>query len=77
MGDAKKIKEKVDNIAEGHIITEQIGNVEKIQERLDSLVDLWDRTDAYAQKRIVSLDSNGPSCIREFVSKYPSFLYKN
>lgn len=77
MGDAQKIKEKIDNIAEGHIITDQVGDVEKIQERLDSLVDLWDREDAYAQKRIVSLDSNGPTCIREFVSKYPSFLYKN
>lgn len=76
MGDAKKIREKVENIAEGHIIIDQVGDVDKIQERLDSLVDLWDRTDDYAKKRIVDLDSNGPKCIREFIEKYPSFYYQ-
>lgn len=76
MGDANKIREKVENIAEGHIIIDLVGDVDKIQKTRETLVDLWGRTDNYAKKRIVDLDSNSPPRIREFIEKYPDFYFK-
>ncbi len=75
MGDANKIKEKVENIAESHYIIDLVGDVDKIKERRESITDLWDRTEKYAQKKIVNVDSNGPACIRKFIEKYPDFYY--
>lgn len=77
MGDANKIKEKVENIAESHYIIDLVGDVDKIQERLDTIQDLWDRTETYAQKKIVDVDAHGPKCIRQFIEKYPSFYFES
>jgi hypothetical protein len=75
MGDANKIKEKVENIAESHYIIDLVGDVDKIQERLDTIQDLWDRTETYAQKKIVNVDRHGPKSINKFIEKYPSFYF--
>lgn len=76
MGDANKIKEKVENIAESHYIIDLVGDVDKIQERLDTIQDLWDRTETYAQKKIVDINRHGPKSIHKFIEKYPSFYFK-
>jgi beta-1,4-mannosyl-glycoprotein beta-1,4-N-acetylglucosaminyltransferase len=77
MGSAEKIKEKVENIAESHLIIKEVGDVDKIQNNLDNITDLWDRTDSYATKRLVDISTNGPKCLYKFIEKYPSYYKEN
>lgn len=79
MGGSEKIKIKVANIAESHIIIDKIGTVEEIEQKMKTQTDLWNRTDGFAQKRIVDIKAPGlsPKCIDEFIKKYPSFYFED
>jgi beta-1,4-mannosyl-glycoprotein beta-1,4-N-acetylglucosaminyltransferase len=72
MGGADKIKEKVANIAESHLIIDNVGDVEDIQRKMDNVLDLWNRTDEFTQKSIVEINYN-PKSLDQFLSVYPHF----
>ena len=38
-------------------------------------IDLWDRTEDLAQKKLIPLDGRAPEHIKWFIKKYPSFYY--
>jgi len=77
MGGAERIKEKVENIAESHLIINGTGSVEDISQKMKTQKDLWNRTDYYAQKAIVDikLSDMSPICIDKFIEKYPYFFF--
>lgn len=73
MGGADKIKEKVDNIAESSLIIDKIGTIDEIKQKMETIQDLWGRTENYAKKSLVDI-SDGPEKIKEFINKYPTFI---
>lgn len=77
MGSPERIVEKVSNIAESHLIIDQVGTLEEIKEKINSQTDLWNRTDHYAQKQLVDINQPGmaPPCMNEFLEKYPHFYF--
>jgi hypothetical protein len=72
MGGADRIKQKVENIAESHLIVDKIGTIEEIQKKMATSRDLWDRTEEYAQKQIVPLQYI-PKSLPKFLMIYPDF----
>ena len=76
MGGADRIKTKVENIAESHLIINQIGNVDDINNKMQNANDLWNRTDEYAQKKFIKLNY-APKSINTFIKTYPSFFKEN
>jgi beta-1,4-mannosyl-glycoprotein beta-1,4-N-acetylglucosaminyltransferase len=77
MGGPERIKYKVENIAESHLIINQVGNVLEIETKMKSQSDLWNRPDEYAKKRIVDISEDKPSVMDKFLEKYPQFFYRN
>lgn len=77
MGGPEKIKVKVDNIAESHVIVKEVGSVNDIKRKMVCQQDLWNRTDNASQKQIIDITNEGaaPVCIDEFIIKYPEFYY--
>jgi beta-1,4-mannosyl-glycoprotein beta-1,4-N-acetylglucosaminyltransferase len=78
MGGPQKIKIKVDNIAESHLIRNKVGSVADIERKIKTQADLWNREEGVFQKRIVDITIEGmaPKCINEFIEKYPEFFFK-
>lgn len=79
MGGAERIKLKVENIAESHVIIDKIGSVSDINKKMVSQEDLWGRQDILFKKQIVDItkDNMAPICINKFIEKYPNFYYGN
>jgi beta-1,4-mannosyl-glycoprotein beta-1,4-N-acetylglucosaminyltransferase len=77
MGGVDRIKTKVENIAESHVIIDKIGDDQSIKDKINNQTDLWNRTEQSAQKRIVDIKQPGmaPECIDSFLDKYPDFYY--
>ena len=77
MGGAEKIRLKVENIAESHVIIDSVGTVSDIERKMASQQDLWSRTNYESQKQLVDINIEGmaPKCINKFIKKYPSFYY--
>lgn len=77
MGGPERIRNKVENIAESHIIIDKVGTPDEIRGKMLSQKDLWGRTEQPFQKRIVDINANGmaPACIHEFIHRYPDFFY--
>lgn len=77
MGGPQRIKEKVDNIAESHLIINQVGGVEQITERVNTQKDLWNRTEDYAKKQLVDIFQNdmAPKCMKEWLKMHPDFYF--
>ena len=77
MGGAEKIRLKVENIAESHVIINSVGGIEDIEKKMLSQTDLWNRTEPLAQKSIVNIFENdlAPKCIMKFIAKYPNFYF--
>ena len=75
MGGPERIKLKVESIAESHYIIDNVGSIEEIKEKIVTQKDLWNRTDDYAQKKIVDITNNKPKKMDEFLKKYPNFFY--
>jgi beta-1,4-mannosyl-glycoprotein beta-1,4-N-acetylglucosaminyltransferase len=76
MGGAERIKLKVESIAESHYIINQIGDINEIEQKMNGQKDLWNRTDIYAQKKIVDITNNKPKMMDKFLEKYPDFIFK-
>jgi len=78
MGGAQKVKTKVENIAESHLIANKVGSVADIERKIKIQADLWNREEGVFQKHIVdiSVDGMAPKCINEFIEKYPEFFFK-
>ena len=78
MGGAERIVEKVNNIAESHLIVNKIGSVDQIKEKMKTQTDLWNRSEHYAQKRIIDITQDGfaPKCINEFITNHPDLSPK-
>jgi len=77
MGGAEKIKLKVENIAESHVIIDKVGSINDIKNKMDSQQDLWGRSNTLFKKQIVDIYEEGmaPKCIDKFIKKYPNFYY--
>jgi len=78
MGGPERIKLKVENIAESHLIINEVGAVADIKRKMETQKDLWNRTDHASQKQIVDINVEGmaPKCINTFIEKYPEFFFK-
>ena len=76
MGGPERVKLKVESIAESHYIINDVGNVDEIKNKMESQKDLWNRTEDYAQKKIVDISNNKPKVMDKFLEKYPDFFYK-
>lgn len=76
MGGPERVKLKVESIAESHYIINDVGNVDDIKCKMESQKDLWNRTEDYAQKKIVDITNNKPKMLDKFLEKYPDFFYK-
>jgi len=76
MGGPEKVRIKVESIAESHYIIDDVGSVDEIKEKMENQTDLWNRTEAYAQKEIVDITNNKPKMLDKFLEKYPNFIYK-
>jgi len=78
MGGAEKIRLKVENLAESHVIIDRVGSITEITEKMTNQKDLWGRPDALFKKKIVDITEEGlsPKCINEFIDKYPDFLWR-
>jgi beta-1,4-mannosyl-glycoprotein beta-1,4-N-acetylglucosaminyltransferase len=72
MGGADRIKTKVENIAESHMIIDEVGDIDQIQKRMDNVEDLWGREDDFAQKTLIDLDYK-PKSLEKFIELYPDF----
>lgn len=77
MGGPERVRLKVESIAESHYIIDNVGSVSEIEEKMNSQKDLWNRTEDYAQKKIVDITNNKPKMLDKFIEKYPHFFYKN
>jgi beta-1,4-mannosyl-glycoprotein beta-1,4-N-acetylglucosaminyltransferase len=79
MGGAERIKFKVENIAESHVITDKIGSISDINKKMISQDDLWGRTEDMFKKQIVDITEEGmaPMNVDKFIKKYPNFYYGN
>lgn len=79
MGGAENIRVKVENIAESHLIINEVGAVADIEKKIKTQKDLWNRTDYDSQKQIVDISTGNlaPKCIKEFIEKYPDFFFKS
>ena len=77
MGGAEKIRLKVENIAESHVIIDKVGSISDISNKIMSQEDLWGRTDATFKKQIVDITKEGmsPACINKFIKRYPTFYF--
>jgi beta-1,4-mannosyl-glycoprotein beta-1,4-N-acetylglucosaminyltransferase len=77
MGGPERVSIKVNNIAESHLIRDQVGTIEEIKAKIETQTDLWNRTEEYAQKQLVDITQPGlaPKCMNEFLDKYPDFYY--
>jgi beta-1,4-mannosyl-glycoprotein beta-1,4-N-acetylglucosaminyltransferase len=75
MGGAERIKYKVENIAESHLIIDNVGTVEEIESKMTSQRDLWNRQDDYAKKTIVDISNDKPKSMDRFLKIYPNFFY--
>ncbi len=77
MGGPERIKLKVENIAESHVIIDKIGTLVDIDRKMQNQEDLWGREEVMFKKQIVDIDAYGmaPNCIHEFIEKYPNFYY--
>lgn len=78
MGGAKRIREKVENIAESHMIISHVGDEEIINKKLLQGYDLWNREEEYAKKFLIdlSLKTYKPNALDQFLTEYPNFVYK-
>ena len=78
MGGAEKIKLKIENIAESHLIIDKVGGINEIEEKIKTQKDLWNRSNPLFQKQIVDISVEGmaPMCINRFIEKYPNFFLK-
>jgi len=78
MGGPEKIKIKVENIAESHLIINDVGSLNDIERKINTQQDLWGRGGYDVQKRIVDINKEGmaPKEIFKFLEKYPNFLFK-
>jgi len=78
MGGAERVRQKVESIAESHLIIDNVGSVEEIERKMVSQKDLWNRKDIYAQKRIIDITQPGlaPTCLNWFINKYPDFYFR-
>lgn len=77
MGGPERVRLKVESIAESHYIIDDVGSVDEIKNKMESQKDLWNRTEPYAQKKIVDITNNKPKMMDEFLKKYPHFYYKS
>jgi beta-1,4-mannosyl-glycoprotein beta-1,4-N-acetylglucosaminyltransferase len=79
MGGAEKIKLKVENIAESHVIINKVGSISDITMKITSQEDLWGRTEPMFKKQLVDITEKdmAPICIDRFIVKYPTFYYGN
>lgn len=75
MGGPERIKIKVENIAESHLIIDKVGNVEDIEQKMNTQSDLWGRTQNFAKKQIIDISNNKPKMLDKFLEKYPNFIY--
>tara|TARA_R100000315_G_scaffold60735_1_gene37774 strand:+ start:216 stop:1013 length:798 start_codon:yes stop_codon:yes gene_type:complete len=75
MGGSDRIIEKVNNIAESSLIIDKIKGKDDIEYKMKNQIDLWDRTESLAQKKIIPLNASAPNHIHWFVDKYPTFFY--
>jgi beta-1,4-mannosyl-glycoprotein beta-1,4-N-acetylglucosaminyltransferase len=77
MGSAEKVKIKVENIAESHLIIDRVGDISGIKRKMETQQDLWNRVNYTFQKQIVDISINGmaPKCINKFIEKYPDFFF--
>jgi len=77
MGGAEKIKLKVENIAESHVIIDKVGSVSDIYRKMITQKDLWGREDILFKKQIIDITEKdmAPTCIDKFIKKYPHFYY--
>lgn len=76
MGGPDRIKFKVENIAESSLIIDKIGDIDDIEYKIKNQIDLWNRTESYAQKEIVDITNNKPKMMDQFLEKNPHFFYK-
>lgn len=75
MGGSDRIIEKVSNIAESSLIIDKIKGKDDIEYKMKNQIDLWDRTESLAQKKLIPLDARAPENINWFIKKYPTFYY--
>jgi beta-1,4-mannosyl-glycoprotein beta-1,4-N-acetylglucosaminyltransferase len=75
MGGPERVRTKVENIAESHYIIDDVGDVDEIKNKMESQVDLWNRTEDYAKKEIVDISDNRPKAMDKFLEKYPHFFF--
>ena len=75
MGGPEKIRYKVENIAESHMIIDRVGNLSDISEKMNTQKDLWNRTDEFTNKKIVNIINDRPEVMDKFLEKYPNFFY--
>jgi len=76
MGGPERVRLKVESIAESHYIIDNVGSVDEIKQKMESQADLWNRTEGYAQKKIVDISNNKPKMLDKFLEKYPHFIFK-
>ncbi len=70
----ERLLAKADSICEGYLIKDKFGDNEAIQAKLDSQADLWNRTESYAQKQLIDLNTiEHPRKLAEWLKKYPQF----
>jgi beta-1,4-mannosyl-glycoprotein beta-1,4-N-acetylglucosaminyltransferase len=73
--DPKKIRYKVENIAESKNLLDKLGGLKKILEKIKNKKDLFNRTVWHHKLKIVDIDSTKPKSMDKFLKKYPQFYY--
>lgn len=69
-GGVDLVKAKMDNIAEANLMVDRMGTVEKIQDKLATLIDPLERG------KLLTNDVYKPGAMEEFLQKYPQYLYR-
>lgn len=74
LGDIERIKYKVSNIAESHIVINRLGDDTDIARKIASGVDLYERGGWRMQMSLIDISKNKPKHLDTFLEKYPLFL---
>lgn len=76
-GGPLRIKKKINSIVEGYQIADRVGTVEDIMHKMTNQEDLWNRKDENFSESLIDVSDPvlAPSCILDFIEKYPSFYF--
>lgn len=72
MGGTMRIRSKLENLSDSHLVRDKVGSADEINRKIDSGIALWDDNSHY---EFIEIDkSNTPRKLADLVKKYPALV---